>query len=115
MKIQKGFTLLEVAVVLAIISVFAALAVPSIIDEINISRAKLASTNVIQITKAARQYKQATGSWPGSPSCVNAYTVLTTGASPYLSGVPSTNPFNAGWVTTCSANAFNVAECCFRV
>lgn len=110
MKIQKGFTLLEVAVVLAIISVFAAFAVPSIIDEINISRAKLASTNVIQITKSARQYKQDTGNWPGSPSCANAYNVLTTGASPYLSGVPSTNPFNAGWVTTCSANAFNVSQ-----
>jgi prepilin-type N-terminal cleavage/methylation domain-containing protein len=65
MKANKGFTLLEVAVVLAVIAILAAILTPIVTSYIDQARVTRASNDVKKIAEAINLFKRDTGTYPG--------------------------------------------------
>lgn len=107
---QSGFTLFELAIVLAVLSMLATLAVPNFMQDYNEKRAAVTIKETDLILDAARAYRADTGNWPGQPTCTTALTVLRSGASPYLGGSSTTNRYNSPYVTGCTANSFSIQQ-----
>lgn len=107
---QRGFTLLELMVVLAIISIIAALTTPNMISELNQRRAELTAAETTMIMDAARSYRIDKGSWPGDATCSNAITVLRNSTPAYLAGVSTTNKYNSPYSSSCTARTFSLDQ-----
>lgn len=106
---QRGFTLIELMVVLAVLGIIAAYTTPKYVEELNLRRANLTAEDTAQIMDAARSYRVATASWPGgASSCSNAITVLK--ADGYLSGLSTTNRYNNAITTSCDTKTFSVIQ-----
>jgi prepilin-type N-terminal cleavage/methylation domain-containing protein len=105
---QKGFTLIELVVVMAVMALIAALMTPHMMEEINLRRAKLTAEDTTAIMDAARSYRVATASWPGGAKCANAISQLKTGG--YLSAVGTTNRYNNEITTSCDTWSFSVVQ-----
>ncbi len=107
---QSGFTLLELAVVLSVLSLLATLAVPNFMDQYNEKRAAVTIKETDLMMDAVRAYRANTGNWPGQPTCTTAVTVLRAGPSPYLGGTGYANRYNSPYVTSCNANSFTISQ-----
>lgn len=107
---ERGFTLLELMVVMAIISILAVLETPNIMSEINIKRAKVAVGETTAIMDAARSYRSQKGVWPGDATCSNALSVLKAASPPYLQGVASVNKYNSPYSTSCTSQTFSLDQ-----
>lgn len=107
---QKGFTLIELVVVMAVMAVIAALMTPNMMEELNLRRAKLTAEDTTAIVDAARSYRVATASWPGqgAGNCSNAISLLKTGG--YLSAIGTTNRYNNAIATSCDTRTFSVVQ-----
>ena len=64
MKANRGFTLIELAVVLAVIAVLAAILTPLVTSYIDQARETRAGADVRAIAQAAQLYKRDTGKFP---------------------------------------------------
>lgn len=107
---QAGFTLIELAVVMAIMAIMAIANVPNYMNQINERRANKTVVDTQAILDAARTYRTQTGIWPGNATCTNATAVLRATTPPMLAGVDDTNPYNSAISTGCTANTFNVVQ-----
>lgn len=65
-KNQKGFTLIEILIVVVIVAILAAISVPIYIEYVKSARASDAKTAINAIYQAAQVYYQDTGDWPQS-------------------------------------------------
>lgn len=110
MNNSRGFTLLELAVVMSIISIMAALTAPHLKEEINHQRAKVTIEETQLILDAARSYRIDKGAWPGNSTCSNALTVLSSTTDKYLAGVKSENRYNSPYSTSCTAKSFSIDQ-----
>ena len=94
-RIQSGFTLIELMVVLLIIGVLAALIVPNVLDRADDARATAAKTDVNNLMQALKLYKLDNQRYPTSEQGLQA--LLTKPASapvpanwkPYLDKLPN--------------------------
>lgn len=107
---QKGFTLVELAVVMLILGMIAAYTTPSIIFDINEKRANLTAQETQIILDAARSYRYKNGSWPGNLTCSNAIAILQGTTPPMLTSVAATNKYNSAVTTSCTAQTFSVDQ-----
>ncbi len=62
---SKGFTMIEIMVVVVIVAILAAVAVPIYIDYVESARASEAKSVIGSITNGAKMYRQTYGEWPG--------------------------------------------------
>jgi prepilin-type N-terminal cleavage/methylation domain-containing protein len=63
-KNQKGFTLIEILIVVVIVAILAAISVPIYIEYVKSARASDAKTTINAIWQAAQIYYQDKGEWP---------------------------------------------------
>lgn len=61
---QKGFTLIELMIVVAIIGILAAIAIPAFIEYINSGKGTESDLNLNKIAKSAKIYRQKNASYP---------------------------------------------------
>ena len=85
-RIQQGFTLIELMVVLLIIGVLAALIVPNVLDRADDARVTAAKTDVHNLMQALKLYKLDNQRYPSAEQGLQA-----------LITKPTTNPVPPNW------------------
>lgn len=103
MKANKGFTLLEVAVVLAIIAILAAILTPIVTSYVDQARNTRASADVKKISSAVLLFKRDTGYYPGYGTLSDAtagFGGFSTSLADCMYSGPSTSVTPTGWTCT---------------
>jgi len=111
MKGNRGFTLIELAVVLAIIAVLAAILTPIAIGYIDQARVARAMADAKTIAQSIQLYRRDTGYYPIYSSYANA-KAGTTAASILVSangtGLTSTGSFTSGWAVIFAGSSLTI-------
>ncbi|MEW5768662.1 MAG: type II secretion system protein [bacterium] len=96
MKRQKGFTLIELMIVVAIIGILAAIAVPKFVDLVG--RAKDAATygNLGALRSAITLYYAEKEEWPGEAVAENDAILATELTPDYIARIPEAKLGNSG-------------------
>ncbi|HNQ79138.1 MAG TPA: prepilin-type N-terminal cleavage/methylation domain-containing protein [Acidobacteriota bacterium] len=72
MRKMKGFTLIELLIVVAIIGIIAAIAIPNLLDAIERSRQKRSISEVKSIANSIQSFSTDYGGYPATTDCVDA-------------------------------------------
>ncbi|MGC8724289.1 MAG: prepilin-type N-terminal cleavage/methylation domain-containing protein [Acidobacteriota bacterium] len=111
MKKQKGFTLIELLIVVAIIGIIAAIAIPNLLSAIQRAKQKRAMSEVRTIATAAQSYATDTNIYPiqtAGPLVSGAAAVNLT--PDYVKVIPNPDPWNTPYYYAGTTYMFNAAS-----
>lgn len=101
-KAARGFTLLELLVVMVIIGLLAAYVGPKYFSQVGKSEVKMAQAQIDALEKALHQYRLDVGSYPateqGLAALVNRPSNEARWQGPYLAKMPPSDPWGRPYV-----------------
>jgi general secretion pathway protein G len=101
-KAQRGFTLLELLVVIVIIGLLAGLVAPRYFDTVAKSKAKVARAQMDSLEKALDQYRLEVGAFPSQEQGLDALMTqpagLLTWRGPYLKKAVPKDPWGHAYI-----------------
>lgn len=105
----RGFTLLELLVVVVIIGLLAGLVAPRYFDSVSKSKAKIAKAQIESLDKALDQYRLDVGNYPTAEQGLGALNLQPAGVSkwqgPYLKKAMPLDPWDNAYVYVLQAGA----------
>ena len=102
---RKGFTLVEIMIVVAIIALLVAIAVPNIAAQRRIANNSAAAGNLRSLLSVLETYNTAEGVYPA------VLTSLVGGSNPYISTVPTGTTGGYVWSPTTSTTSYSLQAC----
>lgn len=99
---KKGFTLVEIMIVVAIIGLLAAIAIPSFVNARNSSRTTACINNLRQIDSAKEQSAMKNGTADGSAVATDWVTYIKGGEAPTCPASGTYTVGNIGTDPTCT-------------
>jgi len=97
MKKQKGFTLIELLIVVAIIGIIAAIAIPNLLNAIDRGKQKRTMADMRSIGTAIESYAVDNNFYPKGMSDATAAGISTHVSPIYIKTVPTTDGWNNAW------------------
>jgi len=88
MNRERGFTLLEIMVVLVIIGVLAALVAPRFIERADEAKVEATKAQMQSVAQALKMYRLQNGRYPESGAGLNALVAADKGGKRYLDSLP---------------------------
>lgn len=99
---QRGFTLIEMLVVLVLISLLAGLVGPKLFNQVGSSKTKVASAQIELFVSALNTYRLDVGDYPTSQQGLNALMTAPEGSTgwngPYMAKEVPVDPWNRSYV-----------------
>lgn len=110
-----GFTLVELLVVLAILTLLAGLVGPRVLGQLGGAKSKTAAVQIADLEKALELFKLDVGRFPtteeGLEALVKKPATVTTGWSgPYLKGAVPSDPWGRPYKYTAQAGAIEIVS-----
>src|SRR5712691_5527477 len=96
-KSQKGFTLIELLIVVAIIGIIAAIAIPNLLNAIDRGKQKRTMADMRSIGTAVESYAVDNNFYPKNLSNAPAATISQQVSPIYIKTVPTTDGWNNVW------------------
>lgn len=104
-QLEKGFTLLELLVVMVIIGLLAGYVAPKYFSQVGKSEVKAAQAQIDSIEKALDQYRLDTGRYPATEQGLEALTTRPTSEvkwqGPYLKKMAPPDPWGRPYIYKC--------------
>jgi general secretion pathway protein G len=97
MRKEKGFTLIELLIVVAIIGIIAAIAIPNLLNAIDRGKQKRTMADMRSVGTAIESYAVDNNFYPKGMASVAAAGVSTHVAPIYIKTVPTTDGWNNVW------------------
>jgi len=97
MRKEKGFTLIELLIVVAIIGIIAAIAIPNLLNAIDRGKQKRTMADMRSLGTSVESYAVDNNFYPKGMVSVAAAGVSTHVAPIYIKTVPTTDGWNNAW------------------
>ena len=97
MRKEKGFTLIELLIVVAIIGIIAAIAIPNLLNAIDRGKQKRTMADMRSLGTSIESYAVDNNFYPKGMASVGAAGVSTHVAPIYIKTVPTTDGWNNAW------------------
>ena len=97
MKRQKGFTLIELLIVVAIIGIIAAIAIPNLLNAIDRGKQKRTMADMRSVGTAIESYAVDNNFYPKGMASVTASGVSAHVSPIYIKTVPTTDGWSNAW------------------
>jgi type II secretion system protein G len=107
MRKQKGFTLIELLIVVAIIGIIAAIAIPNLLNAIDRGKQKRTMADMRSIGTAIESYAVDNNFYPKGMANAGAAAVSAFVSPIYIKTVPTTDGWLNPWDCDSSANGVN--------
>jgi len=104
MRKQRGFTLIELLIVVAIIGIIAAIAIPNLLNAIDRGKQKRTMADMRSIGTAIEAYAVDNSRYPRGMANVGAAGISTHIAPVYMKTVPTTDGWSNAWDFDSDAN-----------
>ena len=105
---QSGFTLIELLIVVAIIGIIAAIAIPNLLNAIDRGKQKRTVADLRSLGTAIESYAVDNGSYPGSGADLAALSGVLEPL--YVRTAPATDGWSRDFLASCAATEYTICS-----